>query len=243
VSTDSGPAQSQLDAIRARLAESHATSVAAAGSQFLEVLSQTFESLVLARLFMVLPAGSLPADDQVFAARLADGHPAFKAETPCLTLIASRGREPQWNDRALSRGHRAIPLIDSGFVGNAPMLAKLLADLEVDLRQLDDGQPLAVRRMLGGQNGTFYVADAQSACDTKGRSIIADRDFVRTFGVRTVFGMGGAYVDGTLVIAIVFTTELLERLVVDRFPSLISNFKMATSTLLSGRRIFESSAQ
>jgi hypothetical protein len=233
----------ELDAIRVRLSESHATNVAAAGNQFLEVLAQTFDSLVLTRLFMVLPAGTLPADDQAFAARAAGGHAAFKPETPCLTLIASRGREPEWNDRASSRGHRAIPLIDSGFVGNAPMLAKLLADLEVDLRRLDDGQPLAVRRMLGGQNGTFYVADAQSACDTMGRSIIADRDFVRTFGVRTVFGMGGAYLDGTLVIAIVFTTELLERLMVDRFPSLISNFKMATSRLLSGGRIFESSGR
>lgn len=50
--------------------------------------------------------------------------------------------------------------------------------------------------------------------------------------VRTVFGMGGAYANGLLVIAIVFSTELLDPLTVARYPSLISNFKIATGPLV-----------
>ena len=107
-----------------------------------------------------------------------------------------------------------------------------MGDLEIDLPQLTDGRPtIATRRMLGGTNATFYVADAPKAVDSDGRQIIPDQTFVKTHGIRTVFGMGGAWLDGTLAVAIFFTTELLERLTVDRFPSLISNFKMATAKL------------
>jgi hypothetical protein len=118
------------------------------------------------------------------------------------------------------------------------MLAKLLADLEIDLRALDTGQPIDVRRMLGSQNGTFYVPDAQTACH-EGQLIIADRGFVDKYGVRTVFGMGGAYGNGLLVIAIVFSTELLDQLTVSRYPSLISNFKIATTTLVERNQLYE----
>jgi hypothetical protein len=118
------------------------------------------------------------------------------------------------------------------------MIAKLLADLEVDLVGLDDGRPIVTRRMLGGNNGTFYVRDAQDARDERGRSIIADQEFARQHDVHTVFGMGGAYLDGTLALAVVFSSETLERGIVDRYPSFISTFKMATAALLTAGRIY-----
>lgn len=118
------------------------------------------------------------------------------------------------------------------------MIAKLLADIDVDLAALDDGRPIATRRLLGGKNGMFYVPDAPTAMDSRGRNIIPDRNFVTKYDIHTVFGMGGAYLDGTLVISIIFATEKLDRLLVDRFPSLIANFKMATAKLIDQRRIF-----
>ena len=71
-----------------------------------------------------------------------------------------------------------------------------------------------------------------------GRQIVADSAFVRENGIKTVFGMGGAYVDGTLAVMIVFCNEPLERMVVDRYGSFISSFKMATASLLASGRIF-----
>jgi hypothetical protein len=155
-----------------------------------------------------------------------------------LSLLGTRGREASWNDRAASRGHLAIPLIDRSFVQGAPMIAKLLADLEIDLKKLDDGAPIATRHMLGGRNGTFYVPDAQSAKDDHGRNIIASREFVQAQQVRTVFGMGGAYLDGRLIVAIIFTSELLYRAVVDRYPSLISTFKAVTAQVQTDGLVF-----
>jgi hypothetical protein len=226
-----------IGTLRQQLGASPALSIEGAAQAFAGSWLDTFESVVLARLFLVQPLERLPQDDQAFACAVA-GSSSLPPATPCLSLLGTRGREPAWNQRRQSQGHRAIPLIDQKFVRGAPMLAKLLADLDVDLQGLDDGRPIVTRRMLGGLNSAFYVRDAQNEWDAEGRAIIADRKFVAQYGVHTVFGMGGAYANGVIAIAIVFTTELLEPSVVNRYPSLIGNFKMATASLLEQNHIY-----
>jgi hypothetical protein len=224
--------------LREQLGASSARSIEGAAQAFAGAWIATFESVVLARLFLVQPLERLPPDDQGFACAVAGGR-LLQSATPCLSLLGTRGREPAWNQRRQSQGHRAIPLIDQKFVRGAPMLAKLLADIDLDLQGLDDGRPIVTRRMLGGLNSAFYVRDAQNECDAAGRAIIADQKFVAQYGVHTVFGMGGAYSTGVIAIAIVFTTELLEPIVVNRYASLIGNFKMATASLIEQDRIYE----
>jgi hypothetical protein len=228
----------EINALRDRLMAHKASSLEGAAQGFAEDLARTFPTVVLARVFVTRPLDRLPPDERACAATAAAGDAALRPHTRILSLLGTAGVEPSWRDRRLSTGHRAIPLLNRRFVQNAPMIAKLLADLEVDLAGLDDGSPIVTRRMLGGLNNMFFVHDAQAA-ERDGRHVIAAQDFVKLRGVRTVFGMGGAYVDGTLVIAITFTTELIDRAAVDRFPSLIGNFKMATASLLAADRIYE----
>jgi hypothetical protein len=220
----------QVDALRG------ASSVEAAAQRFVSLFAENFESVVLARVFAVVPLAELPEAEQRAANQAGR---ELSPRTPVLSLLATRGKEPSWNDRSASTGHRAIPLLSSASVAEAPMVAKLLSDLDIDLKQLDDGRPIATRQMLGGKNGTFYVEDAAQACDARGRYIISSRDFARQHGVRTVFGMGGAYLDGTLVVAILFCSEVLQRSVVDRFPSFIGSFKIATAQLAAKRLLFD----
>jgi hypothetical protein len=229
---------SEIEALRAKVAGvSEAASLVDAAQRFTALFASSFDSIILARLFVVLPFSSLPAMEQAFASRLA-GSIALANATPVLCLLGSTGKKAGWNNRTASQGHLAIPLVNSTTVSEAPMIAKLLGDLEVDLKVLDDGRPIATRQMMGGRNGTFFVPDALTAQDARGRLVIAAHDFAKDFAVRSVFGMGGAYVDGTLAVAIFFCSEVLDRLIVDRFPSFISSFKMATSALLQQRRIF-----
>lgn len=230
----------EIESLRERIQSGQHGSLEDAGQHFASLFVEQFSSLALARVFAVLPFATLSEPERTFASALVRSDRRLTPETPVLTLLGTRGREPDWNERQSSRGHRAIPLLDRTYVSDAPMIAKLLADLEVDLAGLDDGRPIATRRMLGGDNGTFYVEDAQSACDAANRPIIAARDFVARHRVLTVFGMGGAYLDGTLAVAIFFSTERLTRLAVDRFPSFISIFKMATTPLVQAKRIFNS---
>jgi hypothetical protein len=228
----------EIEALRAKVdAVGDARCLIDSAQRFTALFAAAFDSVVLARVFLVLPLSALPSAERAFATRLAGAKP-MKEETRVLCLMGSSGKKPAWNSRAGSLGHLAIPLIDSATVSEAPMVAKLLSDLQVDLKVLDDGRPIATRQMLGGSNGTFFVPDAQTAEDARGRRVIGAREFSEENAVRSVFGMGGSYVDGTLAVAIIFSTERLERSVVDRYPSFISSFKMATNTLVQRRNFF-----
>ncbi|MEO8904611.1 MAG: hypothetical protein ABI488_19560 [Polyangiaceae bacterium] len=226
-----------VDALRSGIMTGTSASIEEAAKLFVDKLA-TYSTVVLARVFLVMPLSGLPETEQAAATGAAGGASQLKPTTPVLALLGSAGRLPQWGDRTKSVAHLAIPLLSSGHVQNIPMIAKLLADLEVDLAGLDDGKPIATRRMLGGLNAAFFVADAATSLDSAGRHIIPAQDFVAANEVRTVFGMGGAYADGTLAVAIVFTNETIDRAVVDRFPSVISNFKMATASLLSAGQVY-----
>ena len=228
-----------IDDMRAKLSAAKLDTVQQGAQHFAGMFVDGFEEVVLARVFLVLPFSALPPADQAFAADLVKGDRRLQPSTRVLSLLGTRGIERDWNDRKKSTGHLAIPLLDRTFVANAPMIAKLLADLDVDLSGLDDGRPIATRPLLGGRNGLFYVDEAQTARDSQGRPIIPAMGFVQRYGIHTVFGMGGAYVDGTLVATVLFTRASLDRLAADRFPNLISNFKMTTAALLKAKRIFE----
>ena len=204
-----------------------------------------FPSVVLARVFVVVPFKSLPDVDADVARRFAEKVGATQLllpMTPVLSLLGTSGAVATWNNRVRSNGHLAIPLLSKELVEGAPMLAQLLADLKLDLACLDDARPIDSKRMMGGTNQRFYVQCAKTALDARGRFIIPARDFVATHDVETVFGMAGAYVDGMVIAAIVFTTERLEEQVIDRYPSIIANFRMATTPAVLAGRIYGPSA-
>jgi hypothetical protein len=201
------------------------------------------ESCVLARLFVVLPFGRLPDAERAWAEGLATSigrAQALSPTTPVLVLLGTAGLDPRWNDRTASAGHRAIPLVDRTFVESAPMIAALLSSLKLDLGVRTDGA-IELRSVAGGLNARFLVEDAPTTVDSAGRFVIAARDFVAAHQIRSVFGMGGSYVGGELAAAIMFTRETLRAADCDRFTSLISSFKMATSAQLAAGRIFRES--
>jgi hypothetical protein len=227
-----------VERLREGLGSRGEATVRAAGQGFAADIARHFSSVVLARVFLVLPFRSLPPPDRAFAIGVAKGDSRLDERTPVLSLLGTSGREPHWGNRERSNGHLAIPLLARAHVENIPMLARLLGDLQVDFSALDDGRALASERMLGGSNAKFYVPDAQTAKNERGEFVIPAREFVKKYAVRTVFGMGGAYLDGTLAVAVIFTDEPIDVLIVNRFPSLISSFKMATSKPLSRGAIF-----
>jgi hypothetical protein len=205
------------------------------------LLHDTFQqTTVLARVYATVPHGELPPPLATFAEGVAAPRkPGDLAhDTPVLTLLGTAGARPEWRDRTKSRGHQALPLLDAAFVESVPMLARLLRELGIDLRWLDESPDTHSRRLLGGFNGTFHVDDARTARDNLGRHIIPAQDFVAEHQVRTVFGMGGFYLDGTLIVCILFTSETISRAAAERMSSLISLFKAETSRLVRQRKLF-----
>jgi hypothetical protein len=228
----------QINGLRARIEQYVPTSVAHAAQYFSSAFAETFSSIALARVFLVTPFADLPSPDQSFARKLTSDDARLTPRTPTLSLLGTYGREEDWKQRERSAGHLAIPLLDKAFVSEVPMIAKLLGDLNLDLASLDDDFAAVTSRMLGAQDGKFYVANADTDLDSRGRHIIPNRDFVKRHEIRTVFGMGGSYYDGALAVAIFFTQERLERLVTDRFASFISTFKVVTTRLQQKKALY-----
>jgi hypothetical protein len=232
----------EIQELRKRLerAIAQAPTIEAAAQHFATGFAAAFETVALARMFLVVPAHQLPTRERTWAERFAQAANRRVAETtPVLALVGTAGIEPAWNDRRRSVGHCAIPLIDKELIEGAPMIAELLASLRIELVGLSTDAPAQLRSLPGGLNARFFVPDARTTVDASGRHVIAARDFVSQYEIASVFGMGGVYVGGELAVAIIFTREVLSAIEVDRFPTFISAFKMTTSRLMTEGKIFE----
>lgn len=196
------------------------------------------ESLVLVRAFVTQPYWSLPDFQRAAANRALD--PLGKAcllsaQTPILSLLGTRGVEPAWNDRRLSEGHAALPLLAPELI--SPMAYRLLSDLGVPLESLqtDDG---VVQDAIGTTAGLYHVLDAAGEVDRQGRKVIPHQDFVKRYGVRSVFGIGGAFLGSLVLVLIFFSRDKVAREEAELQLPLLNLFKTVTYQIASLDSIF-----
>jgi hypothetical protein len=219
-----------------------ASAVEAAAQQLASACYEQFaDSVVLARVFMTVPFGDLPAANKEFVRKLVDSAGAGSAlddTTPVLSLVGTHGREANWNDRRNSEGHIGIPLVSSAFVGAIPMISRLLKEFGVPLDWIDTRDAAKIARSIGRSVGLFFVDDASTATDAEGRKIIAAQDFVSKYGVKSVFGAGGAYANGQLAVIVVFCDEPVDRSTAETFLDMASLFKSKTAGLVEAGRTF-----
>lgn len=186
------------------------------------------ESLVLARAFLTIPAATLPPtlrrEAEALAARSGQSH-LLSPHTPVACLIASRGREPAWNDWRQSRGHQAIPLLSTEFVAAIPMMARLLRELGLPLTWMQDPGADLQRQTLGPEVGLFLVEEARSAVDEAGRPVITGQDFVTAYSVQSVFAVGGATFGGSAFTMIFFADERIDQRTGRAFMPLVNQIK------------------
>jgi len=128
--------------------------------------------------------------------------PTVEAETSCLVLAGTIGKQSTWCDVAKSAGHQAIPLPSAEAVRRLPMIAQLLRQLGIDVGSATIHRPGVVKR--DSKRGVFHVPDA------KGSSTIpAQEEFVIPNGIQSVVGFGDILPDGKMFAVIGFaTTEI-----------------------------------
>lgn len=191
-----------------------------------------FETAVLARVFLTIPFGKLPPANRRAVFSLADAHKVsaqVDERTPVLSLLATSGRRLSWNDRRLSRGHVGIPLVSASFVETIPMIARMLHEFGLGTGWVDAaGGPDFIVSKLGSLSVLFFVPDASTHNDDVGRKVIAAQDFVKAYGIKSVFGVGGAYVDGSVCTVLCFTCESFDVRVAKKYEGLANMFKAAT---------------
>jgi hypothetical protein len=178
-------------------------------------------ALALVRLFKTHPYGALEPDQEKFADGLMGGQtppPLMK----CLTLLATRGEEPEWNDRRSSRGHAAIPLPSETMVGKAPMISQLIAQLGLDVKAILRPDPAMIIDFAQQTYNVFHVAEAKGS-----PYIPAQADFVLRYGIRSVLGFGGMLPSGNLFATIMFTKTPVPRETADLFANIALAVKLA----------------
>ena len=118
------------------------------------------------------------------------------------------------------------------------MISSLLRAVGLPLDYMDPEKAKVIQQTIGESAGLFFVESAALDTDHLGRKIIPAQDFVNDYGVRSVFGLSGAYSGDEILVVIVFCTEQFSKAVAERFLPLVTLFKGATSSLLSEGRMF-----
>ena len=174
----------------------------------------------LVRFFKTHSYGSLPVTLQHQAKSLHRG-PKLLNRTKCLTLLATTGAKPEWNSRALSQGHQAIPLVSEEMVAQAPMISQLIRQMGLDVRSLLQPRPEILMDTEQRTYNVFHVPEALAS------EYVPAQDFVAEHGIRSVLGVGGLLPSGNLFAVILFSMVPIPRETADLFRTLTLSIKLA----------------
>jgi len=186
-------------------------------------------SFVLARFYKTCLFRDLPFELQEFAARLVDSKPESDS-LRCLTLLGSRGEEPDWNDIRKSRGHRAIPLPSDEFVGRLPMISNLINQLGIDVKTIIHGRNDIILDHEEKTFGVFHIPEAGGS-----PYIPAQDGFIKPFGIRSVIGFGGMITAKDMFAVILFSKDHISKARADLLAPLALSIKNALIPFAYGR--------
>jgi hypothetical protein len=213
-----------------------------AAQTFVEGLYADFGTAVLVRLYTTVRYAQLPQTNKAFADNIAESasvQDQIGPDTDILCLMGTHGKRAAWCNRLQSKGHLAIPLVSPKFVQKIPMIARLLGEFGIGtdwLNAQDKGSIIA--KSMGKMATVFYVPNAATFRDSLNRLVIPVQDFVAENNVKTVFGVGGAYANGSICTVLFFVSETLDRSVVDRFLPVVNFFKYSTTSAVMSGRLF-----
>jgi len=218
----------------------NATSMEMASRDFVNYLYENLsidktdeKACAMVRFYRTLSYGQLDETSRDFARKLLGGY-SESPEIKCLTLLASAGDSPEWNDRKKSRGHRVIPLPSENVVEQAPMIAQLIKQLGMDIHQLLRPDSNLMIELEKKSFNVFYVPTAEGS-----HCIPAQEDFVIPFKIKSVLGFGGALSDGDIFAIIMFSKASITQGTADMFKTIALNVKLALLPFL-GQQVFDS---
>lgn len=176
---------------------------------------------VLVRLFKTHAYDKLDATLSDYIQEISGGVPRNRT-MKCLTLLATAGVRPEWNDRGRSVRYKAWPLTGQDLNVQYPMFTQLIQQFGVDLDAVIQPDPALLVDLAHKTFNVFHVADAVGNA-----YIPAQADFVIPYGVRSVLGFGGMLPTGNLFAVILFSNVYIPRETAESFKTLALNVKMA----------------
>jgi len=193
------------------------------------------QPIALARVYKTHPFEALEPDLQAGALELAQAEdPDALSGATCLTLLATSGLEPAWNDRRASLRHRALPLPSPAAMARFPMVAQLLADLGLEPGPVTAPDGSLLSRQERPRLGIFHVAEAL------GSPHVPDQDgFVVPYGIHSVLGCGSQLADGSLICLVLFSRSPIPSATAESFTTVAMAVKLAVLPFSCGP-VFES---
>jgi len=183
----------------------------------------------LVRFYKTDPFSSLPTELQEFARRHLGAIPATPSMR-CLCLVATAGEEPEWNDRRQSRSHQAIALPSVEIVREAPMIARLIEELGLDIESVIGGGEPAMRGSSSRTYDVFHVENARGS-----PHVPAQRTFVEPYGIASVVGFGGLLRSGELYAVVIFSRVTIPAKSAARFRTIALDVRSALYALDESR--------
>ena len=185
-------------------------------------------ALALVRFYKTHPFDKLPEDLRAFARGMLEEDP--DPETRCLTMLATRGLEPDWNDRRRSQGHQAIPLPSVEFIHRLPMVAALIDQIGLGLADVVRPDRARVAELVRKNYDVFHVPEAL------GSAFVPAQDFVERHGVTSALGFGGVLFSGDFYAIVMFSRVPISVEVADRIRVL--SLATRVSLMPFGTRVF-----
>ncbi len=145
--------------------------------------------------------------------------------TKCLTLLATAGDNPQWNDRRRSVGHQAIPLIDEEFVRRAPMILQLIQQFGLDVQAVIETNPALITKSPHRAFNVFHIPTALNSPYIPGQ-----QEFVVPYRVKSVLGFGGMLPSNELFAVIVFSKAFVPVETANRFKFISAYVRVAVES-------------
>jgi hypothetical protein len=179
----------------------------------------------LVRFYKTHAFGDLEPELKVFATSMMSGELPSDGMR-CLVLLATVGDEPEWNARRESRSHQAIPLPSAGNVRQAPMIARLIEDLGLDIEAVVAGRTSSERSGEARTYDVFHVEEAHGS-----PYIPAQREFVQRYGIASVVGFGGVLRSGEMYAVILFSRVRIPTASAIRFRTIALDVRSALYSL------------
>ena len=186
-------------------------------------------SCALVRFYKTHPYGDLGPELQGFAQGIL-GHAPESSSMKCLTLLATRGDQSDWNDRGKSAGHKAIPLPSETFVSQIPMISRLINQFGLDLNAVLRPDPAIIVDLEQKEYNAFHVPEAVGS-----PYIPAQKEFVIPAGVQSVLGFGGVLSSGDLFVVILFAKVHISQETSDLAKGLALDVKSALQPFVDGQ--------
>jgi len=183
----------------------------------------------LMRFFRTVPFSELTPNLQSIARQSLKKEP--EGLVNCLTLLASRGMVPEWNDRFASRQHQVIPLISRQMVEEAPMIAQLIRRLGIDVSKVVEPLPTLFLNPEEKNYNVLYVPEAKGSS-----TIVAQTGFVDKHKIRSVIGIGGLLPTGDMFAVMMFMRCFVPAETAQKFVLLARAIEHAIAAVRSGKK-------